>query len=114
MSVFQKILRAGEGRTLKRMQERVREINAFEPEIERLSDDELRAKADEFRARFDAGEELDDLLPEAFACAREAARRRRILRLRCGRWRFRLGHGRPPLASRPIRCGRRGCTCQKG
>jgi preprotein translocase subunit SecA len=75
MSVFQKILRAGEGRTLKRMQERVREINALEPEIEALSDDELRAKTDEFRQRFDEGEELDDLLPEAFACVREAARR---------------------------------------
>jgi preprotein translocase subunit SecA len=75
MSVFQKILRAGEGRTLKRMQERVRDINALEPDIERLSDDELRAKTDEFRARFDQGEELDELLPEAFACVREAARR---------------------------------------
>ncbi len=75
MSVFQKILRAGEGRTLKRMQERVRDINALEPEIERLSDDELREKTIEFRARFDQGEELDELLPEAFACVREAARR---------------------------------------
>ena len=75
MSVFQKILRAGEGRTLKRMQERVRDINALEPDMERLSDDELRAKTDEFRARFDQGEELDELLPEAFACVREAARR---------------------------------------
>jgi len=75
MSVFQKILRAGEGRTLKRMQDRVREINAFEPEIERLSDAELLVKTDEFRARFDQGDELDDLLPEAFASVREAARR---------------------------------------
>ncbi len=75
MSVFQKILRAGEGRTLKRMQERVREINALEPEVERLSDDELREKTVEFRARFDEGEELDEILPEAFACAREASRR---------------------------------------
>jgi preprotein translocase subunit SecA len=75
MSVFQKILRAGEGRTLKRMQERVREINALEPEIEALSDDALRAKTDEFRSRFEAGEELDELLPEAFACVREASKR---------------------------------------
>jgi preprotein translocase subunit SecA len=50
MSVFQKILRAGEGRTLKRMQERVRDINALEPDIERLSDDALRAKADPRRS----------------------------------------------------------------
>ncbi len=75
MSVFQKILRAGEGRTLKRMQERVREINALEPEIEALSDDALRAKTEEFRSRFEAGEELDELLPEAFACVREASKR---------------------------------------
>jgi preprotein translocase subunit SecA len=75
MSVFQKILRAGEGRTLKRMQERVREINELEPEIEALSEDELRAKTVEFRNRFEEGEELDDLLPEAFACVREAAKR---------------------------------------
>jgi preprotein translocase subunit SecA len=75
MSVFQKILRAGEGRTLKRMQERVREINALEPEVQQLSDDDLRAKTEEFRQRFDEGEELDEILPEAFACVREAARR---------------------------------------
>jgi preprotein translocase subunit SecA len=75
MSVFQKILRAGEGRTLKRMQERVREINGLEAEVEALSDDDLRAKTEEFRQRFDEGEELDELLPEAFACVREAARR---------------------------------------
>ncbi len=75
MSVFQKILRAGEGRTLKRMQERVREINALEPEIEALSDDALRAKTEEFRHRFEEGEELDEILPEAFACVREASKR---------------------------------------
>src|SRR6478752_4495914 len=49
MSVFQKILRAGEGRTLKRMEQRVREVNAFEEELERLSDDELAAKTVEVR-----------------------------------------------------------------
>ena len=75
MSVFQKILRAGEGRTLKRLHERVEEINALENEIAALSDDGLRAKTEEFRRRFDEGEDLDDLLPEAFACVREAAKR---------------------------------------
>ncbi len=75
MSVFQKILRAGEGRTLKRMQDRVREINDLEPELEALSDDALRAKTEDFRSRFEEGEELDELLPEAFACVREAAKR---------------------------------------
>jgi preprotein translocase subunit SecA len=75
MSVFQKILRAGEGRTLKRLEQRVRDVNAFEPAIEALTDEQLRAKTAEFRERFDNGEELDDLLPEAFACVREAAKR---------------------------------------
>ncbi|HSD23058.1 MAG TPA: preprotein translocase subunit SecA, partial [Solirubrobacterales bacterium] len=75
MSVFQKILRAGEGRTLKRLHERVQEINALEDEIAALSDDALRAKTEEFRERYDQGEDLDDLLPEAFACVREASKR---------------------------------------
>ena len=75
MSVFQKILRAGEGRTLKRLEQRVRDVNALEPEIEALSEDELAAKTIEFRERFEQGECLDDLLPEAFACVREASKR---------------------------------------
>src|SRR5947199_7670221 len=75
MSMFQKILRAGEGRTLKRLEQRVREVNDLEPELEALSDDELAAKTIEFRERFDAGEDLDDLLPEAFAAVREASKR---------------------------------------
>ncbi len=53
----------------------VEHINALEPEFEALSDDELRAKTDEFRQRLADGESLDDLLPEAFAVVREAARR---------------------------------------
>jgi preprotein translocase subunit SecA len=75
MSVFQKILRAGEGRTLKRMEQRVRDINALEPDFEALSDDQLAAKTIEFRERFDQGEDLDELLPEAFAAVREASKR---------------------------------------
>jgi preprotein translocase subunit SecA len=75
MSMFQKFLRAGEGRTLKRLEQRVREVNALEDELEQLSDEQLAAKTIEFRERFEAGEELDDLLPEAFACVREAAKR---------------------------------------
>jgi preprotein translocase subunit SecA len=57
------------------MHERVEEINALEDEIATLSDEALRAKTEEFRARFDQGEDLDDLLPEAFACVREASKR---------------------------------------
>src|SRR5690349_12971014 len=75
MSVFHKILRAGEGRTLKRLEQRVIEVNALEPEYEALSDDQLAAKTIEFRERFDQGEDLDELLPEAFAAVREASKR---------------------------------------
>jgi preprotein translocase subunit SecA len=75
MSVFQKILRAGEGRTLSRMKVRVNEVNALEPAYEALSDEQLAAKTIEFRERFDQGEDLDDLLPEAFAAVREASKR---------------------------------------
>lgn len=56
-----------------RLQEKVREINALEPEISRLSDEELASKTDEFRERVANGESLDDLLPEAFAVVREAS-----------------------------------------
>ena len=62
-------------RTLKKLQPNVERINALEPEIQKLSDDELRGKTSEFRRRLDEGETLDDLLPEAFAVCREASRR---------------------------------------
>jgi preprotein translocase subunit SecA len=53
----------------------IEKISPFEPELEALSDEELRAKTDEFRSRLADGAALDDLLPEAFACVREASRR---------------------------------------
>jgi preprotein translocase subunit SecA len=62
-------------RDVKRLQPRVAAINALEPAVLALSDDQLRAKTAEFRQRLAAGETLDDLLHEAFAVAREAARR---------------------------------------
>ncbi len=62
-------------RELKKFQPLVEEINALEPEIQSLSDDGLREKSEEFRRRLDEGETLDDILPEAFAVAREAIRR---------------------------------------
>jgi len=62
-------------RLVRGYQERVEQINVLEPEMSRLSDEALRAKTDAFRQRFAAGETLDDLLPEAFAVAREAAAR---------------------------------------
>ena len=62
-------------RVLRDLSKSVKRINALEPEFEKLSDDALRAKTEEFRQRLAAGETLDKLLPEAFATTREAARR---------------------------------------
>ena len=73
--VIQKIGAFGEGRRLKELWRIVALVNTFEPEIEDLSEGELRAKTAEFRGRLADGETLDDILPEAFACVREAARR---------------------------------------
>jgi preprotein translocase subunit SecA len=73
--VIQKIGSFGEGRKLKELQRIVGIVNTFEPEVEELSDGDLRAKTAEFRRRLDEGATLDDLLPEVFACVREAARR---------------------------------------
>jgi preprotein translocase subunit SecA len=70
-----KILRMGEGRKLKVLQQRVEAVTALEPEVETLSDDALRAKTDEFRERLKGGEGIDDILPEAFAVVREASKR---------------------------------------
>jgi len=60
---------------LKRLQPLVDTTNQLEPEFEKLSDNELRAKTDEFKARLKKGSSLDELLPEAYAAVREAARR---------------------------------------
>ncbi|HET7053028.1 MAG TPA: preprotein translocase subunit SecA [Solirubrobacterales bacterium] len=68
-------LRVGEGRKFKAYEKRAQKINAIEPEMELLDDEELRAEADSLRERARGGESLDDLLPEAFALTREAARR---------------------------------------
>jgi len=73
--VLEKIGQLGEGRKLKRLEQLVRIVNTFEPELEELTDQQLRAKTEEFRRRLEASESLDDLLPEAFASVREAARR---------------------------------------
>jgi preprotein translocase subunit SecA len=75
MDLVTKALRAGEGRKFKAYQKRVDAINRFEPEMETLSDDEIRQEADSLRERARNGESLDDLLPEAFALTREASRR---------------------------------------
>ncbi len=75
MDLVTKALRAGEGRKFKAYQKRAEAINRFEPEMEALTDAELRGEADSLRERARGGESLDDLLPEAFALTREASRR---------------------------------------
>src|SRR3954452_2162486 len=71
-SSFEKVLRFGEGRRMKRLQEQAAYIATLEPEFRDLSDDQLRAKTTEFRQRLENGEELDNLLFEAYAAVREA------------------------------------------
>jgi preprotein translocase subunit SecA len=75
MGVLDRVLRMGEGRKVKALQSLVPDINALEPESAALSDDALKHKTVEFRERIDRGADLDDLLLEAFAVAREGAKR---------------------------------------
>ncbi len=75
MAIFDKILRSGEGRKLKALQSLTPDITALEPEMEALDDAALQAKTGEFKQRLDNGEDLDDLLIEAFAVVREAGKR---------------------------------------
>ena len=74
-SVIDRALRVGEGRKFRGYEKRVDAINRIEPEMELLEDSELRKEADALRERARDGESLDDLMPEAFALTREAARR---------------------------------------
>ncbi|MDI3328446.1 MAG: preprotein translocase subunit SecA [Alicyclobacillaceae bacterium] len=75
LGLLKKIVGGSNERELKRLYPIVDRINALEPEVQGLSDDQLRAKTSEFKERYANGEHLDDLLPEAFAVVREAARR---------------------------------------
>ncbi|GAA2920448.1 preprotein translocase subunit SecA [Microbacterium keratanolyticum] len=72
---LEKLLRAGEGRILRRLNQVVKAVNALEEDFEKLTDEELRNETAELRARFEKGETLDQLMPEAFAAVREAAKR---------------------------------------
>ncbi|MFH5210950.1 preprotein translocase subunit SecA [Antrihabitans sp. NCIMB 15449] len=72
---FSKLLRLGEGRMVKRLGHLANEVSNLAPDVEKLTDDELRAKTGEFRKRHANGETLDELLLEAFAVAREASSR---------------------------------------
>ncbi len=73
--IIDRIMRAGEGKILRDLSKIVDQVNAFEPAVSALSDLSLRAKTDEFKVRVASGESLDNLLPEAFAVVREAAKR---------------------------------------
>jgi preprotein translocase subunit SecA len=78
---FEKVLRVGEGRRLKRLAEQAAYIGTLEADFEQLTDDELAAKTVEFRQRLENGETLDELLFEAFAAVREAFKRTMGVRL---------------------------------
>ncbi|MDI2099454.1 preprotein translocase subunit SecA [Ruicaihuangia caeni] len=74
-NLLEKVLRVGEGRTLRRLKAYAQAINELEEDFEALTDDELRNETAELRQRYGNGESLDDLLPEAFAAVREASKR---------------------------------------
>jgi len=80
MSILDRALRMGEARQFKQYAKRVERINAWEPELELLEDDELRANADALRERARNGESIEELLPETFALVREVSRRRMNMR----------------------------------
>ena len=73
--LFRKLFGSRNDRLVKQYFEQVAVINALEPQMQALSDDQLRAKTEEFKSRFQAGETLDQLLPEAFSVVREGGRR---------------------------------------
>jgi preprotein translocase subunit SecA len=73
--LFRKLFGSRNDRLVKQYFEQVAVINALEPQMQALSDEQLRAKTEEFKSRFQAGETLDQLLPEAFAVVREGGRR---------------------------------------
>ncbi len=75
LNIVKKVFGTENDRKLKKLRPLVAQINDLEPQFIALSDEQLRAKTDDYRARVEAGESLEDLLPEAFATVREAAKR---------------------------------------
>lgn len=75
MSILEKVLRAGEGRMVRRLKAIAAAVNSIEDDYVNLTDDELGGMTEQFKERLADGETLDDLLPEAFAVCREAAAR---------------------------------------
>ena len=74
-NVFERMLRMGEGRTLKKLKAQADAVNHLEADFAELTDEELKQETEELRDRYAAGESLDDLLPEAFSAVREASKR---------------------------------------
>ncbi|HEY1773150.1 MAG TPA: preprotein translocase subunit SecA [Gammaproteobacteria bacterium] len=79
-NILKTIFGSRNDRLVRGMRREAQKVNALEPSVQALSDEALKAKTVEFRKRHEAGESLDQLLPEAFACVREAARRRMGMR----------------------------------
>ena len=75
MQPLDRILRAGEGRILRRLKRLTKLVNSLEPTYEKFNDEELKSLTASYRERYQAGETLDELLPEAFATVREASKR---------------------------------------
>ena len=75
MSLLDKILRAGEGRQVRQLEKIAEEVNAFEPAISALSDAQLKGQTEKLKGLLANGQDLDDILPEAFATVREVAKR---------------------------------------
>jgi preprotein translocase subunit SecA len=73
--IVERLLRAGEGRIVKKLHGIAAQVNSIEEDLAGLTDAELRAETDKFRERLADGETLDDILPEAFAAVREASKR---------------------------------------
>ena len=74
-AILDKILRIGEGKILRQLEAIAKAVNAIEDDYVAMSDEELRGQTDDFKKRLEAGESLDDLMPEAFATVREASKR---------------------------------------
>lgn len=75
VGLMDRLLRVGEGKTLRRLKAIADYVTKIEPDFEEMSDEELRSQTDEFKKRLEDGASLDDLMPEAFATVREASRR---------------------------------------
>ena len=81
MNLMDRVLHAGEGKIIRRLNRIVGQVNSIEEDYVAMDDDELAGQTADFRQRLDNGESLDRLLPEAFATVREASKR--VLGKRC-------------------------------